>query len=183
MKKVQQKKTTSTKAKTKTKTNGVTRHLTAEQAASIKNDLMSELRGAAVHGVPEEIDWVAKRASYEAQVAAEAAALTPTVYGANATPSLFSVIAQGMGTSEDGSADAFAEGALRTLGDDLTALHAAITDDRGSMVDHKLSLDKLPIMIWRLGERAHAVVEVLTRMADVERSKLEAAEQAKAVAS
>jgi hypothetical protein len=87
---------------------------------------------------------------------------------------LFTLAAIGMASGEDGAADAFRDGALRVLGDDLEVLYHALAND-----EHMLDTDKLPTMIWRMSERAKAALAIASRMDHIERA--EAA--AKAVAS
>jgi hypothetical protein len=88
-----------------------------------------------------------------------------TVKDPGGPEALVTLAALGMASGEDGTGNAFLDGALRTLADDLEVLYHALAND-----EHQVDPDKLPTMIWRLSERAKAALAIAERMDHIERA-------------
>jgi hypothetical protein len=114
---------------------------------------------------------------HDAQVWAERAAFQRFSYADEDAPkTLFRLIADALGDTDQGDLEG---SALRTLADDLYALHQAITDECGFICDHRMDLARLPLMLWRLANRARAAAEIAARDMEVLRLEHARAEQAR----
>ncbi len=79
---------------------------------------------------------------------------------------LRTLIARAVGGSEDGNAVVFEHGALRQLAEDLTVLYNASLYNEGT--GEGLPFGDVRHAIWRLSERAHALVELSVRFSTAE---------------
>jgi hypothetical protein len=160
MSKVAQNKTIGTKS---TKTKSRTKEQATAAALLVRpRDVFDEL---AERRRAESDAHYAARAREAQQERDEAPAWRPSEDKPNGVITLRSLIADAVAGCEGHSADAFADGAMRALADDLDMLFAACHHDEE---DLGLSLGDIRQAIWRLSKRAHAIVELSVRFSGAE---------------
>lgn len=102
--------------------------------------------------------------------------------GKERVETLASLVAKAIATGEDGSAESLAIGALISLADELEILYEACTVE-GEIVNYAFPIERVPTVLWRLSERAHAAVAIYLRMAEVERNDVASASEPAAPAA